>query len=312
MGIYVVGMHRSGTSALSRTLCTLVGYEADPQPAVGNVEGHWENPSLRRVNDHVLFQFGGDWASPPSFSTGWARSGPMDGVRRVAARSFRSLGSELWVWKDPRLCLTLPFWLDLPQPVPRFVVSFRNPLEVARSLGDRNGFSVPYGLALWERYNRALVENLSGERVLWVSYASLIENRDARVEAVAGWLREEGVADPSSDTIRTAAVQVKPSHRHHDAQGIAPVEMGALSLQQQALYVNLRELDGTCSLVSRGNLPEETPWTTALLEERRRFLPIVEGYRELQRDVELVAPLLRLVRSARKSKRRLGEAISGV
>jgi hypothetical protein len=44
--------------------------------------------------------------------------------------------------------LTLPFWQGLLPPM-RYVICLRNPIDVARSLRRRNGFSLDKGVDLW-------------------------------------------------------------------------------------------------------------------------------------------------------------------
>ena len=86
----------------------------------------------------------------------------------VAAMSEHAV----WVVKEPRLCFLLPLLRDyISNPICIHIV--RNPLEVARSLQNRNGFGLSAGLALWEIYNQcALAASKHLPRVL-VSYESL-------------------------------------------------------------------------------------------------------------------------------------------
>ncbi len=55
---------------------------------------------------------------------------------------------EIWGWKHPLTCLTLPFWLTQVQPA-HYVICLRNPVDVARSLERRDGFPLEKGLYLW-------------------------------------------------------------------------------------------------------------------------------------------------------------------
>jgi len=66
------------------------------------------------------------------------------GARGAEARALVAdlLPSTPWAWKDPRLCLTLPFWLEVLDARPAMVVCLRNPLEIAASLAERNGFAL--------------------------------------------------------------------------------------------------------------------------------------------------------------------------
>jgi hypothetical protein len=79
-----------------------------------------------------------------------------------------------WVWKDPRTATLLPFWRRALGGAVAVVVIHRDPVDVARSLELRNGFSVPFGMALWERYNRLILEHCGGLPVLVVRYDNLV------------------------------------------------------------------------------------------------------------------------------------------
>src|SRR5215469_14980748 len=63
--ILVLGMHRSGTSALSRVL-NLLGARLPSnlipvEPGVGNDAGHWESADFVVIHDGVLESNGSSW-----------------------------------------------------------------------------------------------------------------------------------------------------------------------------------------------------------------------------------------------------------
>src|SRR3954452_6990790 len=121
-------MHRSGTSALARSVGLMVGY--DTPEAVGPFDdwGHRENTSLRAVNDRLLRDAGGDWSAPPDDLLAKL---PLDEARKPAspyATGLAVLGDGAWVWKDPRPCLTLPLWQGADRTPGVLVVAVRNPV----------------------------------------------------------------------------------------------------------------------------------------------------------------------------------------
>ena len=121
-------------------------------PTEENPTGYWESRSLTAFNDRLLDALGCDWSSPPALAPGWHREPPVADFAGPAAELFASvMPSGQWVWKDPRLCVTLPFWLDCLEVSPAVVLATRNPLEVADSLARRDRFGKPYALAVWER-----------------------------------------------------------------------------------------------------------------------------------------------------------------
>ena len=85
------------------------------------------------------------------------------------------------VWKDPRSCLLLPYWLaHLPKPVAAVFI-WRSPLSVARSLQARDRLHLADGVALWERYNRSGLAGLVGVDTFVTRYESIVE------DPWAGW-----------------------------------------------------------------------------------------------------------------------------
>src|SRR5919197_5152241 len=107
IGVFVLGMHRSGTSAATR-LINLLGLRApaeeDLLPAdEGNPTGYWESSSLVDFNDKLLGALGSDMSCPVAFGPGWERDPRLDGIYPEAAKLFaRVFAAPPWVFKDPR------------------------------------------------------------------------------------------------------------------------------------------------------------------------------------------------------------------
>jgi hypothetical protein len=154
------------------------------KPLLENPKGFFEDESARTLNDAVL-EFSEytvkDWRNT---------FGPL-------TFSFFHLGQALkwleernesvshWGWKDPRTCLTLPFWfsalsqLDLLEQT-RFLRITRNPCSVARSLVSRgNVSSIEEGKEIAHLYettaNRALAEYRMEHRIANVTYEGLLD-----------------------------------------------------------------------------------------------------------------------------------------
>src|SRR5688572_17839806 len=113
--ICTLGMHRSGTSLVSRTL-NLLGVHLGPSDRLlpadeDNPKGYWEHRAIVDLNDEILDRFGGRWDEPPSFPPAWPRDPRMEDLREQARHLLTDnfAVAPLWGWKDPRTCLTLPF-----------------------------------------------------------------------------------------------------------------------------------------------------------------------------------------------------------
>jgi hypothetical protein len=180
MPVIIVGMHRSGTSMLTRML-NLAGLQLGRnehlmQPAFDNPEGFWENLEFVHINELLLHAFGGTWSAPPDWPKGWVGDSRLTEIRQAAAALPAKLQlHEPWGWKDPRTTVTLPFWLSL-WPEARIVVCVRNPLEVACSLAQRNRWTLWTGLRLWLRYYRALLASVPLGQCVVCHYEALLDD----------------------------------------------------------------------------------------------------------------------------------------
>lgn len=183
--IAVVGMHRCGTSAMTRALGYLgVGLGdtfIDAMPEV-NAKGFWEDADFNRLNIAVLRQCGCDWLSHrPIAAERFA--GPA--LQPLAAEAERLLNERLreraiFAFKDPRTTLLLPFWQGVfarAEVADSYLVAIRHPAAVADSLARRNGFDAAKSRLLWLRYTVEALQKsaLAGRRVL-VDYDVLMDD----------------------------------------------------------------------------------------------------------------------------------------
>jgi hypothetical protein len=264
----VLGMHRSGTSAATRVVEMLGPHGGrDPiEPDAANPTGYWESRALTALNEQLLDRLGGSWWDPPALPDGWEREASLDALRTSGAASFGEVfPSQPWVWKDPRNCLTLPFWTATLDVDPVAIVVTRDPLEIARSLERRNAFPTAFSLALWERYTRELLHNLTGRPALVTSFAALTGDPAAWAAAVRGYLDGKGIATADPDTTAVRGF-VDPSRRP-TGDGFAASTEG--SDAQQELHRVVARLAGAHERLDV-SLPTPTPGTDALFEEQRR------------------------------------------
>jgi glycosyltransferase involved in cell wall biosynthesis/SAM-dependent methyltransferase len=158
-------MHRSGTSALTRGLEVLgieLGKNLKPGIAGENDKGFFEDWTLSSINDELLALSGEQWDSLR------ATAHPGTPPSEVNALKIKALGylqkefceAPWFAFKDPRSCRNVAFWEDVVRRDgrrPFFVIAFRNPMSVARSLQRRNGFSLAQCHYIWlVHYARAM------------------------------------------------------------------------------------------------------------------------------------------------------------
>jgi hypothetical protein len=176
MQIIVLGMHRSGTSSVTRVI-NLMGANVGPehvmlQPCDDNPKGYWERGDVMALNDAILLMRGCTWNRLANWSIAPTMPPP---VKQIMGRIVLGMDAfRPWVMKDPRMCLTLPWWQSMLE-VPIAVLVYRDPLKIVRSLEKRRiSMSHTHSLALWEYHAvEALNATQNMERV-FVRYEKMI------------------------------------------------------------------------------------------------------------------------------------------
>ena len=193
-------------------LCREAGVDLGPEnelagPAPDNADGFWENVNFVAINEDILSAIGGAWDSPVEGN--WQ----AEGLRRIAAKAkllMQRFGAEPWGWKDPRNCLTLPFWRQL-LPDLKVLICVRNPLEVALSLYSRNHLSYTHGLRLWYEYNRQVLATVPPQNRLITHYDAYFVDGVAELRRVLDFA---GVS-ASDEIVASALSHSSTDLRHH-------------------------------------------------------------------------------------------------
>jgi hypothetical protein len=259
--IVVLGMHRSGTSAITRAL-GLLGAEMGPADRLGR---HWENKHLRNVNARLLKAGGGAWDSPPA-GEDWLSTVDSDGLPELAKeRIAEEFGdAEVSVWKDPRTCLTMPFWRPLMGDDPVVVLIHRHPYEVAGSLEARNQFAPGLSFALWERYNADALRFSRDLPTSVIKYADVVGRPHEVMVELAVQLRAWGIDLPNDPA--TTDMELEASERHHVADSDHELDQPVATPSQRALFDTLAALDGPhVRFQPPDDLPEPHPLSREIL-----------------------------------------------
>lgn len=221
----VLGMHRSGTSAVTQLL-GLAGAQLPAHVMPGdehNAKGYFEPWRIALFNDHRLRAGGGAWDDVFAF--------PYRPLADEAERSWEEEARALFLeeyadvrfplLKDPRVTVLLPAWrrvlADLDIGL-RCVIPVRHPLAVAGSLARRDGFPPEKSVLLWTAYMLAAEAYTRDLPRVFVDYDSLLADwrgEVARIEAAhgAGLPKLTKKAGIAIDTFLT------PELRHNAADG---------------------------------------------------------------------------------------------
>ncbi len=277
--IVVLGMHRSGTSALTGALASMgvhVGDEEELTPTNWqNQKGFFERRDAREICDMLLHNSGADWWKISNFDPDNIN---FDIVQK-ARPAIRKLLSELneqgtWALKEPRLCLLLPiFQSALVDPLVIYVT--RHPVEIAKSLRRRNGFRLQGGLALWEAYTVSALRYGLHLDHLFVDYDDLVTVPEETLGKLASELAERGVRGLNLE----AAIQsVQGSLRRERASG--DEDLALLSPEQTELWGNLSRRRNF------SELPRLSNRASTILREFEADEETLSALREMNRTVK--------------------------
>lgn len=148
----MLGMHRSGTSAITGSLEQAGLYLGNvTKGSPDNKKGSRESELIMALHEDILQRDGGSWNNPAT-PNHWQK------IHRAMRDCIieKNLNKDIWGFKDPRTLLVLNGWLKA-LPHAELVGIFRHPFFVAESLNRRNGIAHEDGLNLWVTYNRILL-----------------------------------------------------------------------------------------------------------------------------------------------------------
>jgi hypothetical protein len=181
--VLVLGMHRSGTSALSRML-SLLGCDLPKTlmpESPDNARGYWESWPVTHLNDAVLASGGSGWDDWLPFNADWYDSPVyarfVERGRGVLRDEFGD--SPLFVLKDPRCARLMPYWTDVlkrESVTPLVLIPIRNPIEVAQSISRRDHIHRDVVLLMWLRHVLDAEHDTRGMARAVATYDALLNN----------------------------------------------------------------------------------------------------------------------------------------
>ena len=205
-----------------------------------NERGYWEHTAIVSLNDEILHRCGGNWYQPPKLVDGWAFDPDLTSLRQSA----RSLVSEtfgnqpIWGWKDPRTCLTLPFWKTVVLPT-HIVICLRNPLEVANSFQKSQNISFDHASHLWLTYVSSSLRCSQGINRFALFYEDLMQNPRQYIVQLAHFIGRSDLVD-DEQFMETALQEVSNELRHYCFSYTDVIDNSNLHFAVRSLYAALR------------------------------------------------------------------------
>lgn len=218
---FVLGMHRSGTSALAGLLCQAgLAAPADLMESNHvNPKGFFESQGLFELNESLLDDLDRDWMDVDPLPGAWFDTPFADRWRLASLEHLSAAYAKRShaLIKDPRYCLLLPGladWWESGAIDGRFLIILRDPLEVAHSLSAAHPIGIEHALNLWLLYGFAAERATRAQPRLMVVFQQLMEQPAAVLARVLSFVSPTVAASITPDHLAQMAAFVDPSlHR---------------------------------------------------------------------------------------------------
>jgi glycosyltransferase involved in cell wall biosynthesis len=222
--VYVVlGMHRSGTSALTAGLELLgipIGNSMHP-PGPDNPKGFWEDREILAINEELLRELNSAYDGFLSSQKLILESSSIQAlkIKAISLVKKRLLeNSRRWGIKDPRMARLLPFW-DLVFKASKcdvkFICALRNPLAVVESLRVRNNIPYSKSLLLWAQHMLPIAKVLLTSNGVLIDYDDYIDRPYEQLKRIADSFKLKLPQKNSKKIIEFESFFLDPSLRHH-------------------------------------------------------------------------------------------------
>jgi len=186
--ILVLGMHRSGTSALTGMLRLLDVYLGSElvEGNGANAKGYFENNTLCLINEKLLNQVDSSWDDVFFDEEKISDVKDVGGLKNHIKMEFKDRNN--FAIKDPRIAFLFPVYKRVLEELGiniKIIIPFRHPVEVASSLNRRDNFSYEKGILLWA-YHFLLAEKSSREfERVFIDFNELISNSRSAVTLIS-------------------------------------------------------------------------------------------------------------------------------
>jgi hypothetical protein len=192
--IAVIGVQRSGTSAITRGLqvlgVNLGKFYGQDVAGPDNEKGYFEDLEISFLDISMLNSIGYTWDNPvlPVFddNTKQILSAFYPIAANILQRRFES--TDLFGFKDPLIARLLPVWNDIFKDEGAeisYIIACRNPLSSAKSMQKRDGFDIVKGCYIWLGYITASLIYSSGYNRIVVDYDELMKNPEKQLGRTA-------------------------------------------------------------------------------------------------------------------------------
>ncbi len=218
-GILIVGMHRSGTSAIAGTLSKLgIDFGKKIMPSTPeNPSGFFENMFFYRTNEDILRHLKSSWDDLNELPLDWEKRKTLikykNQIKDIIRTEFKDL--ELFGIKDPRLSLLLPIYEEAFKDLeitPKYIIIERKDIEIAKSLKKRDGFSPKHSLLLIRKYKDNIKKYMAKRKHITIKFDDLISDQNRIIRELGEYLSLKNIRSTMKKNVKDF---LTPELKHH-------------------------------------------------------------------------------------------------
>ena len=117
--VILLGMHRSGTSALARGMQVLGRHLGENliEGSIPNPKGYWEDAEINAFNERLMSELSTSWNSLTIYDRLLFSDPKLEPFKVKANAILKSRFAKfpMFSFKDPRTAVLLPFWQEIFQ-----------------------------------------------------------------------------------------------------------------------------------------------------------------------------------------------------
>ncbi|EKD71927.1 MAG: glycosyl transferase, family 2 [uncultured bacterium] len=323
----VLGMSRSGTSAIARSLAAM-GVD------LGNrlLEGDSRNPKGFYEDSDILYKINRGVSAAIDYH--WIDFG--DNEKQIennpALRDYKNyavgllcerfINSLNWGFKDPRTVTILPFWQSVFKALnvnEHYILAVRNPLASAVSNQKFAKTDMEAGLLLWIKILKQMIDGTENKKRVLISYEMMLQNPHHQLERVQHAFNltatHEQITNYTNEFLDKKLqhhVYTDEDLKTHPAMAIAPIAMKMYELVMRVARDEI-QLDSdefkTAWVAIKNEFSDISPTHAYIEQLARRNKQLERQLRTIRKSfpykliypLRMIDDLLRLYR--RKSKR---------
>ncbi|MDV3128648.1 sulfotransferase family protein [Mycobacterium sp. 21AC1] len=204
--LFVLGMGRSGTSALTRVV-SLCGATLPPGMLGaddGNPRGYWEPRAALHLNEKFLYRHGSSYFDPTlrvQEEGGLDSKESADFIAKIQEYLHTLPAAPVVVIKVLHISVLADMWFEAARRAGfdvAAVIAVRDPQEVVASLSKFMKATPQLSSGLWLKYNLLAERHTRGLPRVFVDYANFLDNWRREVKRIAGILPIDFVPEDES------------------------------------------------------------------------------------------------------------------